>query len=290
MKIIVVDSNALAYRAKYSMIGLSHNLMQTGVIFGFLAEVLRLAQKFETSKFAFAWDSKESIRRIIYPLYKHKRRERVKTSEEQYLDQVSFEQFTLIRKYVLPMFGFKNVFLRRGYEGDDIIANILVNNPRKDFVIVSNDEDLYQLLDFAPIYSLKHKKLYTKDDFEKEYNILPDNWVDVKAIAGCSTDSVEGIKGVGPKTAIKYLKRETKDSVSDNIMSNHKIIKRNFQLVDLPLVVDNEEMTPIRLSFRGERFAEITFYNLCKEYDFQSFIRSAPLWIRTFKMVDASGN
>ena len=54
MKVIIVDSNALAYRAKYSMRGLSYEQMETGVVFGFMGEIIRLARMFETNKFAFA--------------------------------------------------------------------------------------------------------------------------------------------------------------------------------------------------------------------------------------------
>ena len=60
----------------------------------------------------------------------------------------------------------------------------------------------------------------------------------MKALAGCSTDSVPGIKGVGEKTAIKYLKNELKESskIYQRIISKEgwNIYKRNIELVKLP--------------------------------------------------------
>lgn len=284
MKVIVVDSNALAYRSKYSMRGLSHEQQETGVIFGFMVEILRLAKMFETTRFVFCWDSKKSYRKEDYPKYKYKRHDKSKkTSEEIYMDQVAFLQFDMLRKYVLPMFGFRNVFLKSGYEGDDLIANIVLNN-KGEFIIVSNDEDLYQLLDHAPIYSLKHKKLFTKDDFVKEYTITPREWIDVKSIAGCHTDNVEGIKGIGEKTVIKYLKDQTKDSINQRIENHREMIKRNRKLVKLPYRLEGEPMDKITPTFKNEKFSMSRFHNLCDEFSFQSFKRSTTLWVKTFNM------
>ena len=44
----------------------------------------------------------------------------------------------------------------------------------------------------------------------EKYRIKPFEWHKVKAIAGCSSDNVKGVAGVGEITAIKYLKGELK--------------------------------------------------------------------------------
>ena len=46
---------------------------------------------------------------------------------------------------IIPKMGFKNSFIRTGQEADDIIAQLTIDYP--GMTIVSNDKDLYQLLD-----------------------------------------------------------------------------------------------------------------------------------------------
>ena len=100
-------------------------------------------------------------------------------------------------------------------------------------VIVSTDRDLYQLLrqDRVSVWDPLKKKPVTERSFTMKYGIGPDEWAPVKAIAGCP-----GVKGVGEKTAIKYLTAEmnmnTKTYVK--IMKAGDLIARNLKLVELP--------------------------------------------------------
>jgi 5'-3' exonuclease len=282
--VIVIDSNGLGHRAKHSMTGLSYDEMQTGVMFGFLGEVFRLAKKFETNKFAFAWDSRKNYRKELYSNYKRKRTERVKTPEEQELSEIANEQFTLLRKHVLPYMGFKNVYLKTGYEADDIIANIVMyNSSDYDFIIATADEDMFQLLNKAKIYNLRKKTLYTVKEFTKDYGIPANKWKEVKAIAGCGSDNVEGVKGVGEKTAIKYLKGELKKGVAlENIKKSYEVIERNRILVTLPY--QHNKMEEIILDFDDEIFSFENFYKVCDEYGFYSFKKNINEWNKIFEM------
>ncbi|GAH00618.1 unnamed protein product, partial [marine sediment metagenome] len=67
---------------------------------------------------------------------------------------------------------------------------------------------------------------------------IPREWKLVKALAGCSTDGIPGVKGVGEKTAIKYLTSQLKETTKacQAIISKEgiKIFKRNLKLVALP--------------------------------------------------------
>lgn len=283
--VLVIDSNAVGHRAKHSMHGLSYDEMETGVIFGFMEVVLRLAKQFETNKFAFAWDSKKNLRKDMYKEYKYKRRSKEKTPEEKYLDDISYKQFLQLRKEVLPLFGFENIFLYSGFEADDVIANIVINNSHKyKMVIVSSDEDLYQLLKYADMYSLKKKEIITEKKFVKEYGISVDDWVDVKAIAGCGSDNVKGVMGVGEKTAIKYLRNELKKGKAlKSIKDSDSIIERNRFLVKLPLF-KMEEYMDVKLKFRKERFLLDDFHKMCDMYGFFSFKKETNDWYKTFRM------
>jgi DNA polymerase-1 len=286
-KVLIIDSNGIGHIAKHSMHGLSFQERETGVIFGFMSEVFRLAKRFETNKFAFTWDSRRNFRKEIRPTYKKKRYVE-KSNEDQQLDETAREQFYMLRKKVLPLFGFKNNFIKTGYEADDIMANIVINNKKHDMIIVTGDEDIYQLLNFASIYNPRKKKVITAKDFTKEYNIPVNKWIQVKAIAGCGSDNVVGVPSVGEKTAIKYLNGELKKGVAfNNIKNNTELICSNLTLVTLPFIdlLGNKSMGKIPISFNEEKFTISNFLNLCETYGFSSFKKNLNEWNKLFRMV-----
>ena len=95
-----------------------------------------------------------------------------------------------------------------GYEADDIIAYFVKNSTYdNNFVIVSSDNDLYQLLGDRVVQYLPHKKeFFTHIDFKNEYDIMPDKYPFVKALAGDTSDNIKGIDGIGIKRGIKLIK------------------------------------------------------------------------------------
>jgi 5'-3' exonuclease len=80
---IVLDSSYISYFHSYNSRGLSSGGARVDVVFGFFKTLLALVKKFETSNFVFAFDSNKSIRQMIYPEYKKKRRDL--TDEEKRL-------------------------------------------------------------------------------------------------------------------------------------------------------------------------------------------------------------
>jgi 5'-3' exonuclease len=255
----------------------------TGVIFGFLNTIFRIAMKFKTNKFVFVWDSRKSVRKKIEKTYKEHRKKDV-TSE----DKMLFRQFSDIRQIVLDKFGFRNSVIETGYESDDLIASIVMNSSGNKFIVVTTDSDLYQLLDYCDIYNPIKKKVITKETFKEEHHIDPDKWAMVKAIAGCNSDNVRGVQGIGEKTAIRYLKEELniKSKVIKKIESPEgqtKIIK-NMGLVSLPIegtkkiVIDDG-------SFKDEVFYADDFIDICLKYGFESFMKELTKWKETFKMI-----
>lgn len=212
---ILLDCNYLCHRAKHSTGGLSHNNKPTGVIYGFLRSLEVLQDRLQSNRFVFCWDSRYCIRQRMYPSYKANRLiQNSEKDEDQITLEVEFrEQMRKLRTKYLPTIGFRNVFCQRGYEADDIIASVLIDellrHPKNQIVIVSADHDLYQLLyDNVWIYHPQLNKVITRTTFIQDYGIVPEKWAAVKAIAGCPTDNIKGVPGVGEKTAIKYLTKK----------------------------------------------------------------------------------
>lgn len=259
-KYLILDCNFLCHRAKYSTGGLSYGGTPTGVIYGFLKSITALQEQFNTPHVIFCWDSRTNKREQIFPAYKQKRRDRFKdlTEEEQAFENAFRVQMFRLRVYYLRWIGYKNIFVQGGYESDDIIASICLNLSHKDAaLIISSDQDLYQLIRFnVSLWNPQKGKILTLQGFKKKYGIIPDQWSNVKVLAGCSTDEVPGVKGVGEKTAIKYIRRELKaESIAaKNIRSKKtdKIIDRNYPLVVLPFAgVNTFKLRKDKLSKSG---------------------------------------
>jgi 5'-3' exonuclease len=216
----------------------------------------------------------------MYPEYKAKRKAKklLMTDEEKTYDNACHIQSEEIRTYILPDVGFVNNFMRIGYEGDDLIASIIVNNPEHEFIIVSSDADLYQLLSpTVSIYDLNKKQRYTENDLFQEHRTQSILWGEVKAIAGCTSDEVKGVSGVGIKTAIKYLNHELSftSATYKKIASaeGDAIIKRNRELVKLPL----KGTENIRLK-KGKKIKLCSLQKYFTEYGLLSMVDDLPKW------------
>jgi DNA polymerase-1 len=271
---ILIDSNSICHQAKHSMGNLSWEEKEVGVIFGFMRQLLSLSKIFKSNQFVFVWDSQKSIRTKMFPDYK-KSRKHEKTPEEKRFDDIAYAQFDTIRKEVLPAIGFINSFLFDGFEADDLIAKITKTYIDREIVIISTDEDLYQLLSKnVSIYSIRKKQVYTEHNLWKDYRIIPKEWAEVKAIGGCSTDCVPGIEHVGEITACKYITKKLAPTQKTYraIKDGKAIIERNRELVVLPLkgTPDITLLTNETLSLKG-------FITICQRYGFNSFTKKEEL-------------
>jgi 5'-3' exonuclease len=256
--------------------------MRTEVIFNFVSQLLTLSQNFDSNQYLFIWDSKARARRKVWPEYKTKKEE--KTPEEIEFDKLTYPQFSTIRMEVLPAMGFKNIFIQTGMEADDIIASIVLDYRYEDIMIISRDGDLHQLLlnDNISQYDPQTKKVITRESFIEKWNIEPEQWAEVKAIAGCKSDEIDGVDKVAEKTAIKYLNQELKSSLVSyaNIEASTELIDRNRKLVKLPFDGTNH------FEIVNDDISLTKFMRVFEKYDFQYFLRQEELseWERGFKL------
>lgn len=235
---LIIDTMCLLHRAKHISCNPNKPGQQNCVIIGFLKEIKHLIETFHTDDLIFCFDSKKSIRKELFPKYQYKRHDKSKKSEEEIkFDKKCSYQFEIIKHEILPSMGFNNVFLQTKYEADDLIAKIVMNYPPDQFrfIIVSIDQDLFQLLDYADIYDPGKRKLIQYKDFWHEYKLQPKDWIDFKATAGCASDKVPGIAGVGKKSALAYLRgEEVKQQYLNKIEKGQDQYQFCKQLVQLP--------------------------------------------------------
>ena len=278
-KVLVIDGNALCYAAYYTSGHLSYHNQGTGIIYGFFAQLQHICRTQQAAHLVFCWDSRQSRRRRLFPGYKSNR---AKTDPHLL---ACLSQFRELRKDILPRLGFANNFCFTGYEADDLIAQVCYHpGPAvgQEFVIVSGDQDLYQLLTpQVSIYKPAKKCLYTAADFRAEYGIEPRWWANVKAIAGCTSDTVPGIAGIGEVRALAYIKMSPHERHPKiDTPEGRAIRQRNMPLVLLPF-----EGTPdVPLTWEeGPSFAE--WVSLCEQYNFASFLRRGEIWEQIFSGV-----
>ena len=220
----------------------------------------------------FVWDSKHSIRKTIYPQYKQQRVKagREATDQEKHNKRIAHLQFDEIRETVLPSLGFANNYIQIGYEGDDLMASIVRNNKEYVLTVVTTDKDIYQLIgNNCRLYNPATKTLRTVGVFEKEYGCHPSLWGEAKAIAGCSTDNVFGVRGVAEPTAIKYLLGEMnpKTKKFKDIEASKDMVIENRELVMLPM----HGTRNIKIN-NSDNLSRQKFVKICEKYNFKSFL------------------
>lgn len=204
---MIVDGMALLFRSFYATAVNNYFMINskgipTNALFGFVKHLFAAKNHFQPTHIICCWDMEGQTHRAkIFPEYKANR-------SEAPLELLP--QFSLVRELVssldIPNIGMK------GYEADDCIGTI-VDGLSEDtrITVVTGDKDLLQLInDNTSVAILKkgigNYDLFTIDRFFQEYGIYPNQFSDVKALMGDTSDNYPGVKGIGEKTAIKLIK------------------------------------------------------------------------------------
>jgi DNA polymerase-1 len=129
--------------------------------------------------------------------------DRGKSSMAHYAD------LNLLIEDVLPALGFTPVGVK-GYEADDVIATICRNSHAySEIFVLSCDKDLLQLVNnkvkVILFNSAKKVRLVDIDGVKEIFGVVPSDVKYLKSLGGDPSDNVAGIKGIGPKTAIKII-------------------------------------------------------------------------------------
>lgn len=89
-------------------------------------------------------------------------------------------------------------------------SNSIQINQDSQIFIYSKDRDLFQLLVFDNVFFVENEskfEVFGKTEFEKKYELLPNQWLCWKTLVGDSSDKLDGIAGIGPKTATQILQK-----------------------------------------------------------------------------------
>ena len=218
-KLILIDGSNLMFRAYYAT-AYSGRMMKnsrgefTNAVYA-ITNMLNLILKEDFTHILVAFDKGKAT-------FRHKEYEEYKAGRKPMPDEFR-EQLPYI-KAVPDKLGMK-VFESEALEADDIIGTLATKfyDDFDDIEIVSNDRDLYQLLNHkvhqrVSKSGLQPEKDYTADSLKEDMNITPAQIPDLKGLMGDSSDNLPGIPGVGEKTALKLLHEfETVDNLLRNV-------------------------------------------------------------------------
>lgn len=141
-----------------------------------------------------------------------------------------------------------NVLRKPGYEADDLLAAFVHGlrltptgermPARQRIMIATSDADMSQLLDFAnvDILDVAKRRYITARGFAEKEGYPPSMIPALKAIAGDTSDNIPGVKGIGEKTALKFLSGQEMSPRERGILEKGWADAETFfDLVKLPL-------------------------------------------------------
>ena len=200
-KMLVVDGNSILNRAFYGVRPLTtKDGFPTNALYGMVNMIRKQTEATGADGLAVAFDLKApTFRHGLYDAYKAGRR----PMPEELAEQLP------VAKELLAAMGF-HVLELAGYEADDILGTVSAMCEREGIpcCLMTGDRDSLQL-----ISDTTHILLATNTDtvdtdraaFREKYGVEPEQFVDVKALMGDSSDNIPGVPGIGEKTALKLI-------------------------------------------------------------------------------------
>jgi DNA polymerase-1 len=217
-KLAIIDGKSVFYRGYYAMPNLSTRAgTPTGGVYGFAVMALEVIKRLRPDYVCVAWDKPKTNIRKRLELYSEYKAGRKPAPADFY------EQIPMLHE-LLEAFGWP-LYELDDYEADDIMGTLALQATNKgiETQLVTSDLDMLQLVHpLVHVYALKkglsNIELFRPETFIMKYGIKPEQFLDLKALKGDSSDNIPGVPGIGEKGAIELLKEhKTLDGVYDNL-------------------------------------------------------------------------
>ena len=230
MKIALIDGYNLVFRAFYGMPELARaDGFPTGAMHGWVRSIWWVDDHLKPDHLVVFFDLGEPTRHTtLQPDYKANRSETPETL---------VQQIPVIKEWTRAM-GYLGIE-KEGVEADDLIAAYAQEHGAAghEVIIVSADKDLAQLVSPAvcqllPPPTANPRLGWRRLDphgVEEKFGIPPRLIPDYLALIGDTSDNIAGIAGVGPKTAVKWLRQY--GSLEGVIASCGELQPKRFQAI-----------------------------------------------------------
>ena len=221
-RLFIIDGMAQIYRAHFAMITnplTTKDGKHTSVIYGFLNMLFKIIRDEKPDYLVIAMDSKsKTFRHDLFADYKANR--------QKMPDEISYQ--IPILKEIINYLGVE-LIEKPGYEADDIMGSLskIAESIDIESYIVSGDKDMLQMVNeniivYSPGNRFKPTTKFQKDNVKEKMGVYPNRVIDLLSLIGDSSDNIPGVRGVGPKTAIRLI--EEFDNI-ENILNNVDNIK-----------------------------------------------------------------
>ena len=282
-KLVILDGMALFHRAYHGIPHLTNSEgIATNAVYGFATMTLKALADIKPNYIVLAWDkSKTSLtqRTKLYPGYKAKRL----TMPDDFYAQIPLVH-DLARAFGIPILELDH------YEADDIIGTLVVKHPEKHIIIVSNDRDIYQLLDghvevYKQMRGMTETEMFDAAKVKAKYGLEPKQIIDLKSLEGDASDNIPGIAGVGEKTALDLLSKyhdldgvyahidEITGKLHDRLVEGKEIAYLSYKLAtimtDAPIEFD-------LASAKAGQYDRSAINDLFRRLDFKSLLNKIP--------------
>ncbi len=278
---MIIDGHSLAFRAFYALPVDSfqtHAGQHTNAIHGFLSMLLSLLRNEKPTHLAVAFDiSRASFRTREYPEYKGTRN----ATPPEFLGQIPLLQEALAAMNIATI-------TKEDFEADDILATLSVQGTVAGYnvLVVSGDRDAIQLVNetvtllYPSSQGVSALTRYDPARVRERYGVEPEQYPDVAALVGETSDNLIGISKVGEKTAVKWLglygsldgilehADEIKGVVGNNLREQRENAIRNRRLnrlvtdLELPVAVAGLERGAMNTDAVRDIFTRLEFKTL----------------------------
>ncbi len=205
MKLLLLDGNSLTYRAFYALPTdmATASGQVTNAVFGFTSMFAYLLKEQHPDGVMVAFDRPEpTFRHEANPLYK---------AQREAAPDILRQQMGLVRE-VLDALRVHVVDLA-GWEADDILATVAEQAKAEghEVIIVTGDRDTYQLVEDPLVKVLYNRRgvtdyaLYDEAGIKEKTGVTPAQYPEYAALRGDPSDNLDGVPGVGEKTAAKLI-------------------------------------------------------------------------------------
>lgn len=197
--LLIVDGHSYAYRAFFAIPKLTNARGEpTNAVFGFLKMLRKMADDFQPSHWAVAWDAGLPEDRLkVLESYKAQR----PPMPDDLRVQLPAIRDVLEALHVVSL-------EQPGCEADDVIATVCRQVGDARVLIATADKDLMQLVNerVCGVRLLpKGNVLMDRDRVRERYGVPPEQLLDLLCLTGDSADNIPGVPGVGEKTAVQLL-------------------------------------------------------------------------------------
>jgi DNA polymerase-1 len=261
-RVLIVDALNTFMRSYAAIPTLDDNGNHIGGMAGFMKSLGYAIRSFKPSRVVLVFDGKggSQRRRKIYKNYKANRKPPTRlnrsydmTTDEQERENMKYQLVSLVEMLeCLPV----SILTLDNIEADDSIAYMseLVTKNAGTSIIYSTDKDFLQMVnENVKVYNPVKKKTFDIPVILDTYGVHPDNFVMFRALLGDKSDNIDGIRGAGEKTILKYVPEfadpsvevnvalieqkyrdaKKKPKVIETILDNTDIVSRNLQLMQL---------------------------------------------------------